>query len=118
MPGYYNPSDGIPVNRLAFKPTDRDDKGLSVFREDCGTTPAQAASAGPNPQGYYVARLEVAEVTPFGISIEPDPQPGPLGHALIPELSITSYNANKNTSKELMLKLAEIASRAIVHSPQ
>jgi hypothetical protein len=48
---------------------------------------------------------------------DPDPD-GPVGHAIIPELALPVYEANKAHCKEIALMLATLASSAIVHPPQ
>lgn len=84
---WVNLSLAISVQRVAFKPFTRDTDGLSVFRE-LFVTPYQVATAGPNSNGYYVARLNVNSINDLGLNIVPDPQEDQLqGHALMPELS-------------------------------
>jgi hypothetical protein len=43
---------------------------------------------------------------------------GPAGHALIPELSLDAYQREKTRLRALQVRLAELATQDIVHSPE
>jgi hypothetical protein len=54
----------------------------------------------------------------LGLTVAPEPNPnGPLGHAVIPELSWQSHQTNKQRLKQIQVELAKLASAAIVHQP-
>ncbi|UCC30926.1 MAG: hypothetical protein JSU86_01355 [Phycisphaerales bacterium] len=112
----FSASQPLPVARLAFRPTEHDTKGLSVFREKFISS-QELANAGRKPGEYYIARLGVQELKDIlELSVIPDPDDSqPSGHALIPELKTSTP---KRRAKELQLKLAALASKSIVHRPE
>ena len=114
---WYESSLPEPVQRVAFQPSKRDTDGLSIFRQ-LFVTPAQLAQAGPNPAGYYVARLRVADLHDLGLSVIAAPQNNqPDGHAIIPELSYQAMKQDKQTARKIQRELAKLASDGIVHGP-
>ena len=107
----------LPVLPAAFRPSEADAAGLSVYRAKF-VSPLEVASAGRSPANYYVVRLAVQSLHNLGLTVVPEEHPaGPPGHALIPELSVTSYRQNKEQMKAVLVELARLASLAIVHSP-
>jgi hypothetical protein len=105
----------IPIRPAAFKPTESDQDGLSVYRERF-VSPAEVAASGRTPGAYYVVRLSVQDLHRLNLTVVP--VPGPLrGHAVIPELNRTFYEKEKQRSKNLQLQLARLASQAVVHQP-
>ncbi len=56
QPDYIDMSLPMPVMRLAFRPTDTDVNGLSLFRS-LFSTPRDIVQSGHNPAGYYVSEL-------------------------------------------------------------
>lgn len=112
---WYKANLPIPFEWLAFKPTDKDVDGVSVYQAEL-ITPAQLAASGRKPGTYYVVRLSVRALRSLKLMIVPTDGPLP-GHAVIPELRWSAYEANKQSAKELMLELAKLASQNIVHTP-
>ena len=112
---WYKTDRPIPFEWLAFKPTDEDNDGVSVYRAEL-ITPARLAATGRKPGTYYVVRLSVRTLHSLNLTIVPTAGPLP-GHAVIPELSKPAYDANKQLLKELMLELAKLADQKIVHTP-
>jgi hypothetical protein len=114
----------LSVSIEAFRPTEPkpakniagDMDGLSVSREACGATPnSLVAHIEPARRSdFVVARLRASDFLELGLSIQPSPVAGSLGHAIIPELSWPAYSANKRRCKELQEKLAGKASRDVV----
>jgi hypothetical protein len=105
----------VAVKPVAFKPTESDEDGISVYRERF-VAPAEVAAAGRTPGAYYVARLAVEALQALGITVVPTP--GDLhGHAVLAELNRPFHEKEKQRSRELQLKLAELASQAIVYQP-
>jgi len=109
------------VSLVAFRPTDDDDTGISIYRQACGVEPSQVAM-GPFSGGYYVAAIAVADIT--GLDIEglrptviPSPSAGLKGHASIPELNVTLRDGSKRQYRLLAQRLADLASDGIVHDP-
>lgn len=98
-----------PLSRGAFKPNKNDTLGISVFRE-LFVTPLRVAKKGTKgPNCYYVVRLRVSDLRAAGFNAIPDPQTDQLpGHTLIPEINFTSLQNDKEQSKELQLKLANL----------
>jgi len=102
-----------PLQRSAFRPTNNDVDGISVFREKF-TSPEALISAGQSPLGYHVVRLPVKEILEAGLTIITDPQDNQLpGHALIPDITIQEYDnpQGKNLSKIKQKKLSDIVNK-------
>jgi hypothetical protein len=117
---FLDPRAPIPIQLPAFRPTANDATGLSFFRACFLAQPqdALATLAPDKAKNYYVARLAVRDVRSLGLTVVPEPVPGePRGHAVIPELSWASYQAQKQHWKPLLVELARLASAAIVHQP-
>ena len=116
---WYNSELEQPVTRVACSPFKKDVDGLSVFRE-LFVSASDVAAAGPDPAGYYVARLLVADILELGLTVIPAPQEGmPKGHAIIPELTTAAANnaQTRRWAKEIANKLARLAGRSIVALP-
>lgn len=103
-----------PVQRVAFEPhVQRDQDGLSVFREEflCSR---QLAEKGPRPaEDYYVARLYVCELFQLGLTVVPTRDASSPGHAVIPQLR----SATRKLTKPLQIKLAAIAGCSLSYRP-
>ena len=118
-PNYFKSHMAVVVRAEAFRPTEADTSGLSVLR----ALFAQPHDTLPNldpekASGYRVARLGVQDLLNLGLTVVPDPLPGgPLGHAIIPELSWQCYQVDKQRWKPVLVELAKLASAAIVHPP-
>lgn len=102
------------------QPVDANDTtGLSVFRA-AFVQPADilANIEAAKRNNYYVARIAVQDLHRLGLTVVPEPVPnGPLGHAIIPELTWQAYRADKQRLKQIQVELAKLASAAIVHQP-
>lgn len=111
--GYIISDDTEPVNRISFKPTDQDGDGISLYRELFASAKS-VAEAGNNKNGYYVVRMTAQSIRELGLEIVPNPICGELpGHSLIPDLNC---NMNKNESKALQLKLADLVNEDFQNS--
>lgn len=114
---HVNPALPPAVHFLGFRPSKDDTAGLSVYREKY-TSAQQVAEAGRKPGEYYVVRLAVRDLAALNLSIVPDDlAEGPAGHALLPELNVTACEHDKKRLREVQVRLAELASQAIVHHP-
>ncbi len=114
----FDVSHPVPVARIAFQPTLRDTKGISVFREEFVSAP-ELAITGRKPGEYYIARLSVRvlkETLDLSVIPDADENQPPGGHALIPE--INASNTHDRRLKELQRELAKLASRSIVHQAE
>ena len=102
-----------PVQRAAFRPTNEDVDGISVYRE-MFISAEEIILVGTSRYGYFVARLPVEEILEEGLTIIPDPQTGGLpGHSLIPDIKIQDYDSPKGkfASRAKQAKLARIINR-------
>jgi hypothetical protein len=117
-PRYFSVNLGIPIHPEAFRPLDSGEEGISVFRAACAT-PAQVLGvvAQEKRSLFYVARLAVSELKGLGLSVKPDRIEAVPGHAIIPEINTSDYRQNKLFWKGVQKKLAELASKEIVHRP-
>jgi hypothetical protein len=118
-PIYFDPSLPIPVQREAFRPNQNDTTGLSVFRATFAQPGDAMANLDPDKaKDYYVVRLAVRDLRKLGLTVSPEPVPGgPPGHAVVPELSWTAYQAQKQQSKTILVELAKLASTDIIRTP-
>ncbi len=116
---FYDASLPIPVQGLAFRPSNSDTTGLSVFRARFAHPLDTLTAIDPaKANDYYVARIAVSALRNLGLAVEPDPIiGGPLGHAIIPELSWPAYQSRKNDLKVVLVELAKLASADIAHRP-
>lgn len=110
----------VPVQFTAFRPSNRDATGLSVFRAKFGS-PADTLTnlASTKRADYYVARLAVRDLLALGLSVVPEPDTtGPAGHAVLPELRWSAYETDKRRLKPVLLALATLAGKDIVLHPR
>lgn len=107
-----------PVWPWAFRPNQNDATGISVFRASFATPTSILADVDPTKvDDYYIARLSVAALRNLGLTVEPEPVAGGSpGHAVVPELSWSAYQAKKQQVKPILVELAKLASADIVHS--
>jgi hypothetical protein len=116
---FYKSGLPIPIQAAAFRPNQHDTSGISVFRA-CFVQPADTLAnvSPPKRDEYYVVRLAVRDLNRLGLTVVPEPDPdGPPGHAVIPELSWSVYQADRGRMRQVQLELATVASAAIVHGP-
>jgi hypothetical protein len=117
---HYNPLLSKPVAYAAFRPTDKDKDGISVYRPACGATVAQVAS-GRFERGYHVASLLVLDIVSLDIeglrpTVTPLSDDGKIpGHAVIEQLNVTLRDGNKKQYRLLAQRLADLASANIVY---
>jgi hypothetical protein len=116
---FFDPSVPVPIRRGAFRPNPTDTTGLSVFRARFLQPASILANIDPaKATSYYVARLSVRDLRNLGLTVVPEPAvDGPPGHAVIPELSLPAYEADKQRLKQILFELAKLASADIVHRP-
>jgi hypothetical protein len=119
-PIYFDAALVIPVTREAFRPTEKDAAGLSVFRSGIAKpSDTLATLSQEKAKKYYVVGLPVNEVRKLGLTVIPNPiSGGPPGHALIPEINWDGYQARKDHWKPILFELAKLASANIVHWPE
>jgi hypothetical protein len=110
----------VPIKRCEFEPKERDEDGLSVYRErilSAQQLVEAAVAQGRSAGDFYVARIKVEELLKMGLTVVPTVGDLP-GHASIPELSYAAFRADKKRSKEIQLALAGLASRDICLRPR
>lgn len=115
---YYDANLNTPIQPEAFRPTERDADGLSVFREKF-VTPAELLMTVPEAKRnlYYIARLRVVDLKALWLTVVPRPVAGLTGHAVIPELNWHSYQKDRFRLKPVQLQLAKLASQDVVREP-
>jgi hypothetical protein len=115
IPNSYDPSLATPVGALAFRPTDDDVDGISLYRELFVSAQDVARSARKPASFYVVARLNAAEILALDVRLVPTPGNLP-GHVSIPEINKKDYadKAKKLRIVELNRYLAVLASKDIV----
>jgi hypothetical protein len=115
---FYKAGLDLPIQPEAFRPTNNDGDGLSVFL-DTEATPEQALAVVPPEKRhlYHVASIPIQELQQLGLSLQPSPIDEAPGHFVIPEMNTEAYHRDKLAGKQWQKKLAEIASAHIVHYP-
>ncbi|MBA4067590.1 MAG: hypothetical protein C0501_28575 [Isosphaera sp.] len=108
-----------PVQREAFEPKGHETDGVSVFRAACLADPEQAlgAVAAEKRDGYAVVLLPVADLAALGLTVQPAKIDTVPGHAVLPELNITDWKADKPRWRVVQKELARIASARVVRPP-
>jgi hypothetical protein len=116
---YYTAGLLMPIQAAAFRPSQQDTTGLSVFRAAFLQPADTLANLGASKRNeYYVARIAVQDLYQLGLTVVPEPDPaGPPGHAVIPELGWQAYQGSKQRLKQVQVELAKLASAAIVREP-
>lgn len=103
QPAFYDPDVDRDPSPRAFRPTKRDETGLSVSRA-LFKTPEEVAK---NDRGkrYYVAKLGVGDVRRRGMQVEPAPiMPDDAGHVEI--TTLTWANRKSQQAEEFQVQLA------------
>jgi hypothetical protein len=90
--GYFDASRTPQLSASAFKPLNNDRDGISVTRKNYVRGPADVAATGYFGKRYFVIELRAGDLQAIGLTIRPDPQPGEMGHALIPEIRVQDVN--------------------------
>src|SRR5690242_17880544 len=103
---FSTPGCRLSVRREAFRPSQGDTTGLSVFRARFVQPADTLANLDPTKaRDYYVARPAVSALRALGLTVVPEPEPGgPPGHAIIPELSWQRYLAQKQQWKPTLVE--------------
>lgn len=86
-----------------------DTDGLSISREIL-TPIGQLQSAGSSGKIPHIARLIAQNIYSLGLTIEPKPISGDVGHCVIPELNITTYLSSKY-EKDKIIAIADALAR-------
>jgi hypothetical protein len=110
----------FPILATGFRPTENDTTGISFFREKFLSHPTVALSSvdAAKQNNYFLVRLAIRDIYPLELTMLPEPDPeGPPGHAVIPELSWSAYQADKDRLKKIQYELAKLACNGIVHRP-
>jgi hypothetical protein len=98
------PKQAIPILPVGFRATKIDTAGLSVYPQRFVTAP-EVDAAGRKPEEYYVVSLSVKALFSLKLTVLPDEQQGGIsGHALIPELSFSAYQENKEGLKDVQVE--------------
>lgn len=105
--GYYDPESDRPFAWVAFRPNEKDVRGLSVWRERY-KTPEQAAGINARPgRRYFIFKLNVGVLREAGVIVEPSTDEGGAGHASLVNLNPRRYAEDKNAVQELARTIAE-----------
>ena len=118
--GWIDPQKHPPISNTAFKPTNDDHDGLSLFRE-LFITPQQIADRHRElkQKECYVIRIKASILLDIGITLSPNPIDDLPGHALIPELNTERYkSSDKALCLEIQTKISEpLTTDNIAHWP-
>lgn len=111
------PLSNPPVGHNAFRPTEKDVTGISVYRAIYHPDPKTILAGIPDEvkrAKYTIVKLAVADIESLGLSVVPK-EDEIAGHAEIPQLNRTAREDNKQWANEIQLELAKKS--IIVHSP-
>ncbi len=93
---YFSADLPLPVHIEAFRPTNADVDGLSVFHANEATPEQALAVVAPEKrQAYFVATIKVIELNNIGLTIRSSPIDEAPGHYVIPEINAIDYNRDK-----------------------
>lgn len=111
----------LPLSPHAFEPrgdsaANPDTDGINLYREACLNDPRDvlAVIVLDKRSSYGIVRVPIKLLTDLRLTARPDPDPRILGHVVIPEICSAAYKDSKMTVKELMARLAEVASGNVV----
>ncbi len=90
---WYDPNTEPPLSYLAYKPSRRDETGLSLTRAKYSNI--EQAAHGTSAQGYFVGKLRAKELRITGISVVPAPFQDQPGHCEIPSLRADNRKSNE-----------------------
>lgn len=107
------------IAAAAFEPLKNDTDGLSFFRVACLNDPADAllAVAEDKRPRYGIVQIPVSLLTDLGLSVRPAPIEAVPGHAVVPDINIADYTADKTRFTPIKSRLAEVASVNIIRRP-
>jgi hypothetical protein len=101
----------MPVSEVAFRPTDEDFDGISLFRE-MFLSPRDLSAIGRKPP-YAVTRIRASDVIDIGVSLDVTPDPKqPPGHVSVPELNTASRKEDRKRLLPYQVALAHRCSIA------
>jgi len=92
---YFKATRTPPLSASAFKPVSRDTDGISLTRKNYVSSPKDAAAGGFLGKDYYVIEMRAGDIESIGVTIKPDPKPGNIGHAIIPEIRIQDADTDR-----------------------
>jgi hypothetical protein len=111
------------VLQAAFRPTDSDVDGISVYRPECGATAVSVATDHKLVE-HYVASLLVSRIVSLNIdglrpTVIPTHNDDPIpGHASIPELNVDLRDNHRKQYRIFIAELAKLVSvEDVVHRP-
>lgn len=96
----------------AFRPTEHDTHGLSLFRAKY-MSPEQVAATGTSRHGYHVAAVHAGDLVQLGLTLRPDDDD--FAHVAIPEMN--AANRRHNNTLELTQRIADIAEIVLDRTP-
>ncbi len=108
----------MPVNILAFRPTEIDGNGISVVRKKYTNTLSDAL-VGVDPDKYHLTELPVSLFDDLGLTVLEAKRDNCIGQACVVELNTTSYNdkTKKADLKDKTRLLALEAGKRMILSP-
>jgi len=110
--------DPFKILPVGFRPTRDDVDGISVNLAN-EISPEELAAAARKPEECYVVRIPIQLLKKLGLTLDhgsSDPH-DQKGHMVIPQLSLSEYEKNKDKLKEIQIELARVATQNIVYRP-
>lgn len=97
---HYSPSNNH-LSPHAFRPTERDKTGLSVYRAKYKSI--EEASRGREGKAYFVAVLRAGDLRKAGIEVVPRPTVDDPGHSELPSLTYDNRRSDAAEERQVML---------------
>lgn len=117
-PSYYpDPERAGTPKWIAFQPTRDDADGLSLNRRRFVTSLEDFSYNPPRTKRRSIAQIRAARILELGLHVEPRPENSDPGHAVVPEMNRTDYDAGgqkKAAIKEWALNLARACKMVLV----
>lgn len=111
---YCIPDSDRPIQWIAYKPSERDSSGISVWRAKY-VQPDQAIRTAKSGRSYYLIALKVRDLRQLGAKVVASPEEGGFGHATITSLSWNRYRGSqKKDVMELASRIAFEASGVVL----
>ena len=89
--GFYDPSLDTKPSPMAFRPTQHDTSGLSIYREKYKSI--DQVGCGRAGKKYYVAVLKAGDIRQLGMEVVPRPLENDPGHCEIVDLTYANRKA-------------------------
>jgi hypothetical protein len=110
---WYDPNQTPQVSWVAFRPSQRDTTGLSVWRGKYMSAETAAIQHARPGRRSFVIELRAGDLRKIGVTVAPSADEGGPGHASLTNLSHSTYQSGKNEIETLARLIAQTLIRAV-----